>query len=46
MMPILTLDDVTTAKVSEKRGVFVTAEGGDFLEGSLARLDDAFEKNY
>ena len=43
VVPVLSPDDLLQAKKKNVLGGFFTAEGGDFLEGSLLHLDQAYE---
>jgi membrane dipeptidase len=42
MSSVLAPDDLETAKAGNTIGAFLTAEGGDFLEGSLEHLNEAY----
>lgn len=41
-IPVLRPEDITRAKTTSSIGAWLTAEGGDFLEGSLEHLDQAY----
>ncbi len=43
MMPVLVPGDVLKARERNRTGALITAEGGDFLAGSLANLDQAWQ---
>jgi len=43
VVPVLFPDDFIKVRKNNKLGGFFTAEGGDFLEGSLQHLDQAYE---
>lgn len=42
MLPVLEPDDLARVKAQGKVGALFTAEGGDFLQGSLEHLDQAY----
>ena len=42
MLSVLAPDDVAKVKARNQVAAFLTAEGGDFLEGSIEHLDEAY----
>lgn len=44
--PILTPEDIISAKQNGKIGAFFTTEGADFLEGSLDKLEQVYQDGF